>query len=77
MGRPLGVDAKLSTTTDKLIAFNIVFSHDIKTSCSNFSEFIDDLKADFIRSTLQRDLSHVAEVTGKTSKKIINLKYHM
>ena len=69
MGRPLGVEAKLSATTDKLMAFNI--SHDIKTSCSNFSEFIDDLKADFIRSTLLCDLSHVAEVTGKTSKTLL------
>ena len=53
------------------MVFNIVFSHDIKTSCSIFSEFIDDFKADFIRSTLLCNLSHVAEVTGKTSKQLL------
>jgi hypothetical protein len=50
------------------ILLKIFLSHDIVIRLSERSEVIDDLTADFIKSTLLWLRSHEADVTGKVSK---------
>jgi hypothetical protein len=65
---PLGTVANRATMAELGILLRLFFSHDIVIRLSKRSEVIDDLTADFIKSTLLWLRSHEADVTGKVSK---------